>query len=93
MIALENRRARDASRSLCSTNLPSGWKSVTSRIGRPRWHHSTFRSQLPDLKDHFVNVVDLFKRVPHAEHAHGMTDREFEALPTSTKAVVFTRSF
>ncbi len=36
-----------------------------------------------------MNVVDLFKLVPHTEHPHGMTDREFEALFTSTKPVVF----
>ncbi len=47
------------------------------------------RQHLPDLKVRFVNVVDLFKLVPHTEHPHGMTDREFEALFTSTKPVVF----
>ncbi|MEJ2721228.1 MAG: phosphoketolase family protein, partial [bacterium] len=47
------------------------------------------REFLPDLKIRFVNVVDLFKLVPHTEHPHGMTDREFEALFTSSKPVVF----
>jgi len=47
------------------------------------------RQHLPDIKVRFVNVVDLFKLVPHTEHSHGMTDREFEALFTSTKPVVF----
>jgi xylulose-5-phosphate/fructose-6-phosphate phosphoketolase len=47
------------------------------------------RQHLPDLKVRFVNVVDLFKLVPHTEHPHGMTDREFVALFTSTKPVVF----
>ncbi len=47
------------------------------------------RQHLPDIKVRFVNVVDLFKLVPHTEHPHGMTDREFEALFTSTKPVVF----
>jgi xylulose-5-phosphate/fructose-6-phosphate phosphoketolase len=46
------------------------------------------RQHLPDIKVRFVNIVDLFKLVPHAEHPHGMTDREFEALFTSTKPVV-----
>jgi xylulose-5-phosphate/fructose-6-phosphate phosphoketolase len=36
-----------------------------------------------------VNVVDLFKLVPHTEHPHGLTDREFEALFTPDKPVVF----
>ena len=47
------------------------------------------RQHLPDIKVRFVNVVDLFKLVPHTEHPHGMTDREFEALFTATKPVVF----
>jgi xylulose-5-phosphate/fructose-6-phosphate phosphoketolase len=37
----------------------------------------------------FVNVVDLAKLVPNTEHPHGLTDREFEALFTSDKPVVF----
>ncbi len=47
------------------------------------------RQHVPDIKVRFVNVVDLFKLVPHTEHAHGMTDREFEALFTSSKPVIF----
>ena len=47
------------------------------------------RQHLPDLKVRFVNVVDLFKLVPHTEHPHGMTDREYEALFTADKPVVF----
>jgi xylulose-5-phosphate/fructose-6-phosphate phosphoketolase len=47
------------------------------------------RQYLPDIKVRFVNVVDLFKLVPYTEHPHGMTDREFEALFTSRKPVVF----
>jgi len=47
------------------------------------------RQHLPDIKVRFVNIVDLFKLVPQTEHPHGLTDREFEALFTSTKPVVF----
>jgi xylulose-5-phosphate/fructose-6-phosphate phosphoketolase len=47
------------------------------------------RQHLPDVKVRFVNVVDLFKLVPHTEHPHGMTDREFEALFTPNKPVIF----
>jgi len=47
------------------------------------------REQLPDVRVRFVNVVDLFKLVPSTEHVHGMTDREFEALFTPDKPVVF----
>ena len=47
------------------------------------------RQQLPEVKVRFVNVVDLFRLVPHTEHPHGMTDREFEAIFTPNKPVVF----
>jgi xylulose-5-phosphate/fructose-6-phosphate phosphoketolase len=47
------------------------------------------RQHLPDIKVRFVNVVDLFKLVPSTEHAHGLTDREFEALFTPDKPVIF----
>jgi xylulose-5-phosphate/fructose-6-phosphate phosphoketolase len=47
------------------------------------------RQHLPDVKVRFVNVVDLFKLVPHAEHPHGLTDGEFEAIFTSDKPVIF----
>ncbi len=47
------------------------------------------RRHLPDIKIRFVNVVDLFKLVPQTEHPHGLTDREFEALFTLSKPVVF----
>ena len=41
------------------------------------------------MKVRFVNVVDLFKLVPNSEHSHGLTDREFEALFTPDRPVVF----
>jgi xylulose-5-phosphate/fructose-6-phosphate phosphoketolase len=47
------------------------------------------RQHLPDVKVRFVNVVDLAKLVPHSEHPHGLTDREFAALFTTNKPVVF----
>jgi xylulose-5-phosphate/fructose-6-phosphate phosphoketolase len=47
------------------------------------------REHLPDVKIRFVNVLDLFKLVPNTEHPHGLTDREFEAIFTSDKPVVF----
>ena len=47
------------------------------------------RQHLPDMKIRFVNVVDLFKLVPQLEHPHGLTDREFEAIFTADKPVVF----
>jgi len=47
------------------------------------------REHLPDVKVRFVNVLDLFRLVPNTEHPHGLTDREFEAIFTSDKPVVF----
>jgi xylulose-5-phosphate/fructose-6-phosphate phosphoketolase len=47
------------------------------------------RQYLPDVKVRFVNVVDLFKLVPHTDHPHGLSDREFESLFTPAKPVIF----
>jgi xylulose-5-phosphate/fructose-6-phosphate phosphoketolase len=47
------------------------------------------RQHLPDVKVRFVNVVDLAKLVPTTEHPHGLTDREFEALFTPDRPVIF----
>jgi len=47
------------------------------------------REHLPSVKVRFVNVVDLFRLVPNSEHPHGMTDREFEAIFTPDKPVIF----
>ena len=47
------------------------------------------REHLPDVKVRFVNVVDLFRLVPSAEHPHGLTDLEFEAIFTRDKPVIF----
>ena len=47
------------------------------------------RQYLPDIKIRFVNVVDLAKLVPNTEHSHGLTEREFEALFTPDRPVVF----
>jgi xylulose-5-phosphate/fructose-6-phosphate phosphoketolase len=47
------------------------------------------REQLPDVKVRFVNVVDLFRLMPESEHPHGFTNREFEALFTVDRPVVF----
>jgi xylulose-5-phosphate/fructose-6-phosphate phosphoketolase len=47
------------------------------------------RERLPDLKLRFVNVVDLFRLQPAAEHPHGSTEREFDSLFTTDKPIVF----
>jgi xylulose-5-phosphate/fructose-6-phosphate phosphoketolase len=48
------------------------------------------RQHISDVKVRVVNVVDLFKLLPSSEHPHGLSDREFEAVFTSDKPVVFT---
>jgi xylulose-5-phosphate/fructose-6-phosphate phosphoketolase len=48
------------------------------------------REHLPNVKVRFVNVVDLFRLVPSTEHPHGLTDREFEAIFTPDKPVIFS---
>ena len=47
------------------------------------------REHLPDLKIRFVNVVDLYRLQPAAEHPHGLSDRDFDSLFTSDKPVIF----
>jgi xylulose-5-phosphate/fructose-6-phosphate phosphoketolase len=47
------------------------------------------RQHLPDLKVRVVNVVDLMRLQPESEHPHGMPDREFDALFTTDRPIVF----
>ncbi len=47
------------------------------------------RRLVPGLKIRVVNVVDLMTLQPHEEHPHGLTDRDFDALFTADKPVIF----
>ncbi|WP_017557138.1 phosphoketolase family protein [Nocardiopsis baichengensis] len=47
------------------------------------------RTHLPQLKVRLVNVVDLMRLQPAEEHPHGITDREFDALFTTDKPIIF----
>ncbi|OHX37550.1 phosphoketolase [Methylomonas sp. LWB] len=47
------------------------------------------REHFPDLKIRFVNVVDLYKLTPAAEHPHGLSDKDFDSLFTVDKPVIF----
>jgi xylulose-5-phosphate/fructose-6-phosphate phosphoketolase len=47
------------------------------------------RRHLPELKVRLINVVDLMRLQPNTEHPHGLPDREFDALFTTDKPVVF----
>ncbi len=46
-------------------------------------------THLPELKVRFVNVVDLMRLEPDTEHPHGLSDRDFDALFTTDKPVIF----
>jgi xylulose-5-phosphate/fructose-6-phosphate phosphoketolase len=47
------------------------------------------RRHLPDLKVRVINVVDLMRLEPETEHPHGLSDRDFDALFTTDRPVVF----
>jgi xylulose-5-phosphate/fructose-6-phosphate phosphoketolase len=47
------------------------------------------REHCTDLKIRFINVVDLFRLMPEAEHPHGLSEREFDSLFTVDKPVIF----
>ncbi|MFJ8966409.1 phosphoketolase [Lentzea sp. NPDC102401] len=47
------------------------------------------REHLPTLRVRVVNVVDLMRLQPDTEHPHGMPDREFDALFTTGRPVIF----
>ncbi|MGI8626843.1 MAG: phosphoketolase family protein [Geodermatophilaceae bacterium] len=47
------------------------------------------RTHLPDLKVRVINVVDLMRLQPETEHPHGMSERDFDALFTTDKPVIF----
>jgi xylulose-5-phosphate/fructose-6-phosphate phosphoketolase len=47
------------------------------------------RRHLPDLRVRVVNVVDLMRLQPDTEHPHGLSDREFDAIFTPDRPIVF----
>jgi len=47
------------------------------------------RQHVPDLKIRVVNVVNLMKLQPVEEHPHGLNDRDFNAIFTEDKPIVF----
>jgi xylulose-5-phosphate/fructose-6-phosphate phosphoketolase len=44
---------------------------------------------VPDIRIRVVNVVDLMVLQPQIEHPHGLEDRDFDALFTTDKPVIF----
>jgi xylulose-5-phosphate/fructose-6-phosphate phosphoketolase len=47
------------------------------------------RQHIPDLKIRVINVVDLMTLQSSTEHPHGLADRDFDALFTKDKPVIF----
>jgi len=47
------------------------------------------RQHIPDLKVRVVNVVNLMKLQPQTEHPHGLPDKDFDALFTTDKPIIF----
>jgi xylulose-5-phosphate/fructose-6-phosphate phosphoketolase len=50
---------------------------------------SLLRERIPALKIRVVNVVDLMKLQPESEHPHGLADRDFDALFTADRPIIF----
>ena len=47
------------------------------------------RRDYPELKVRVVNVVDLMTLQHHTEHPHGLSDKDFDALFTTDKPIIF----
>ena len=47
------------------------------------------REHAPELKIRVVNVVDVMTLQPPSEHPHGLADRDFDALFTVDKPIIF----
>ena len=80
-LGLERRRARAGRRPRRA--------AATCRRSRRSPPSAILREHLPDLKVRVVNVVDLMRLQPESEHPHGLSDREFDALFTTDRPVVF----
>jgi xylulose-5-phosphate/fructose-6-phosphate phosphoketolase len=50
---------------------------------------SLLRRHAPDLKVRVINVVDLMRLQPGDQHPHGLSDRDFDALFTTDKPIIF----
>ena len=47
------------------------------------------KENFPKLKIRVVNVVDLMKLVSSDKHPHGLTDKDYDAIFTKTKPIIF----
>ena len=47
------------------------------------------RRHIPELKIRVINIVDLMTLQPSGEHPHGLSDKDFDALFTKDKPIIF----
>ena len=47
------------------------------------------RRHFPDLRVRVINVVNLMKLQPQSEHPHGLSEKEFDVLFTTSKPIIF----
>jgi xylulose-5-phosphate/fructose-6-phosphate phosphoketolase len=50
---------------------------------------SILRDNLPDVKIRVINVVDLMRLQPCAEHPHGLSETDYDSLFTKDKPIIF----
>jgi xylulose-5-phosphate/fructose-6-phosphate phosphoketolase len=50
---------------------------------------SILRASLPDILIRVVNVIDLMRLQPSAEHPHGLSDEDYDSLFTTDKPIIF----
>ena len=50
---------------------------------------SLLREHLPDLKIRVINVVDLMRLQPCAEHPHGLSETDYNSLFTRDRPIIF----
>lgn len=50
---------------------------------------SILRKALPEIKIRVINVIDLMRLQPKAEHPHGLSDADYDMLFTKDKPIVF----
>jgi xylulose-5-phosphate/fructose-6-phosphate phosphoketolase len=64
----------------CAGDIPTAEALAAARL---------LREHLPELRVRLVNVVDLMRLMPAEEHPHGLPEREYDALFTTDKPVIF----
>ena len=68
----------------------SSWPAAATRR---RWKAlaavTILRENLPDIKIRVVNVVDLMRLQPSAEHPHGLIESDYDSLFTTDKPIIF----